>query len=149
MKRFHFSLERLLQLRLAQEQEQARALGEARRRAEASRRTADASARHVGEVVQQLAATPVDLRTAGTLSNLLLTLDAAKLAQAAAEDAQRDADAKVAVELSAYDEARQARRALERLREERLANWQREVGRAEQRTVDDVALRMRAHGGDQ
>ncbi|HEU4587368.1 MAG TPA: flagellar FliJ family protein [Gemmatimonadales bacterium] len=144
MKRFHFRLDRLLQLRAAAEQERARALGRARQHAAERREVAEASARHVLEVVQQLAATPSDLRTAGTLRNLMLTLDAAKLAQTAAEQAHVEAEAALTAELASYDEARQARRALERLRDERRAAWEREAGRVEQQTVDEVALRMRA-----
>lgn len=143
MKRFHFRLDRLLQLRSVAEQERARALGRARQHAAERREVAEASARHVLEVVQQLAATPSDLRTAGTLRNLMLTLDAAKLAQTAAEQAHVEAEAALTAELASYDEARQARRALERLRDERRAAWEREAGRVEQQTVDEVALRMR------
>ena len=71
MKNFSFRLERVLQLRLLAEQAQARRLADARQ-AEAERRLfSEAGAARVAEAIVQMGATPAELRTAGTLSNLM------------------------------------------------------------------------------
>jgi flagellar biosynthesis chaperone FliJ len=142
MKRFSFRLERVLQLRRAAEQEQARALTEARRQEEERRRAAEESAARFALTVRQLSGTPTDLRTAGTLSNLMLTLEVAEAAAAAASALHREAVTQVDVELAGFDQARQARRAIERLREHRHSDWQQEVSRAEQQEIDEVASRL-------
>ncbi len=142
MKKFAFRLDRLLQLRISAEQEQARELANARRLEDERREASERSAARVDDVMQQLTALPAALCTAGTLSNVLLTLDLAKAGSAAAADAHREAIVQVESELASFDEARQARRALERLREQRQDAWTQEIGRVEQQVVDDVALRM-------
>ena len=118
MKNFSFRLERVLQLRLAAEQAQARRLGEARR-VEAERRIfSEAGGRAGAEAIAQMAATPTDLRTAGTFSNLILTVEAARARAAAATAAHREALASLESEITSFEEARQARRAIERLKEQ-------------------------------
>ncbi len=141
MKNFSFRLERVLQLRILAEQAQGRRLAEARQ-VEAERRlVSEAGVARVAEAIQQLAATPQELRTAGSLSNLILTVEATRARAAAATAEHREALGRLDAEITSFEESRQARRAIERLREQRLESWQRETERAEQGAMDEVALR--------
>ena len=142
MKNFSFRLERVLQLRLAAEQAQARRLGEARREEAEARLFSEAGAARVAEAIAQVAATPAALRTAGTLSNLILTVEAARARAAESARAHAEAVARLEVEINGFEEARQARRAVERLKERRLESWERDMERAEQSVMDEVASRQ-------
>jgi flagellar export protein FliJ len=142
MKRFVFRLERLLHFRQSMEREEARRLGELQRLQDEQQRRAAQSAARVADAETQLAAAPPHCRTAGTLTNLSLVLDAARAAHAADEAAHREALAKVEAERIRYEEARQARRTMERLREHRHDDWQHDATREEQETIDEVALRQ-------
>jgi flagellar export protein FliJ len=149
MKQFRFRLERVLDLRMAAEREQARRLGEAHRHEEEQRQVVEKSVAHVGEITRQLAETPRELSTAGMLRNLLLTLEAAKAAAETAEQAHREAAARVDVETESFGRARQDRRAVERLREHRREAWEQDAARSEQQAQDEVALRRpRRRGND-
>ncbi len=145
MKNFSFRLERVLQLRTLAEQAQARRLAEAKQHEAEQRLFSEAGAARVADAISQVAATPADLRTAGTLSNLILTVEAARARAAAAGAAHRESLARLESEITSYEESRQARRAIERLREQRLEAWQQEVDRMEQGIMDEVAQR-RAQG---
>jgi flagellar export protein FliJ len=142
MKSFNFRLDRVLHLRHLNEQEQARKLADANQAADNARRASDASAARASAAAEQVAGAPTELRTAGTLNNLLLAVDAAR------RQLERDAAAHLAaladVETSqaSFDGARRDRRALERLREDRKAEWRRDQDRAEQQRVDEIALRQ-------
>jgi flagellar export protein FliJ len=145
MTAFSFRLERVLQLRIVAEQAQAKRLAEARRVEAEKRLLSEAGIARVAEAIQQLAATPSDLSTAGSLSNMILTVEAARTRAAAATAEHREALARLDAEITSFEESRQARRAIERLREQRLEQWQRDTERTEQGVMDEVALR-RAHG---
>jgi flagellar export protein FliJ len=145
VKNFSFRLERVLQLRILAEQAQARRLAEARQHEAEQRLFSEANAARVAEAISQLAATPADLRTAGTLSNLVLTVEAVRARAAAATASHRESLARLESEITSYEESRQARRAIERLREHRLEAWQQQAERMEQRFMDEIAQR-RAHG---
>lgn len=142
MKNFSFRLERVLQLRKDAEQTQAKHVADARRDEAEHRLQAEASAALVAEAIDQMATTPTELRTAGSLGNLMLTLEGARARAAAAAGAHRETVARLEVELLSFEQARQARRAIEKLREQRLHTWEREAVRAEQHRLDEVALRM-------
>ncbi len=147
MKRFQFRLERVLQLRLAAERERARALGEAQMRegeARALMETCDGALRLA---VAQLAGEPAGFDTAGARACLRLAVEAARQRAEEAARAHRDTVARLEQELAQYEAARQARRALEKLREKRHDQWEEELLRHEQETLDEVALRMRGAGG--
>jgi len=141
MKRFIFRLERILQFRHSMEQEEARRLGEAQSVQEEQRRLANEAAARVADAQTQMAAAPPLCRTAGTLTNMTLVLEAARSAQAAAEVAHRESLAQVEKERVRYEEARQARRTVERLRERRHEDWHQDASREEQQTIDEIALR--------
>jgi flagellar export protein FliJ len=142
MKPFSFRLERVLQLRLAAEQSQAGRVADARRDEAERRLQAEATAALVAEAIEQMSATPSGLCTAGTLGNLMLVLEGARARAASAAGAHRDAVARLEIEQLSFEQARQARRAIEKLREQRYAEWQSDAVRAEQRLTDEVALRV-------
>jgi flagellar export protein FliJ len=142
MKNFSFRLERVLQLRVAAEQAQARRVADARQDEAACRRLADQAAALVADAIDQIAATPASLSTAGNLGNVMLVLESARARSAAAAAAHREAAAKLEIELLSFEQARQARRAIEKLREQRYAQWQSDATRAEQQLTDEVALRI-------
>jgi flagellar export protein FliJ len=141
MKNFSFRLERVLQLRMTAEQAQARRVADARQDEATSRRQADEAAARVAEAIDQMAATPAALSTAGNLGNVMLVLESARARSAAAAVAHREASARLEIELLSFEQARQARRAIEKLREQRYAQWQTETGRTDQQLTDEVALR--------
>jgi flagellar biosynthesis chaperone FliJ len=142
MKIFSFRLERVLQLRKDAEQTQARRVAGARQDEAERRLQAEASATLVAEAIDQLSAIPGDLRTAGTIGNLMLTLEAARARAHASAGLHRDAVARLEVEMLTFEQARQARRAIEKLREQRFDSWERDTIRAEQIALDEVALRV-------
>jgi len=145
MTHFSFRLERVLQLRIVAEQVQAKRLAEARLVEAEKRLFSEAGMARVAEAIEQLAATPSDLRTAGSLSNLILTVEATRARAAAATAEHRESVARLDAELASFEESRQARRAIERLREQKLEAWHRETERTEQSVMDEIALR-RTHG---
>lgn len=146
MKRFSFRLERLLEFRHSMEREGARRLGEAQRAQEEQRRRVEECAARVADAQAQLAAAPPHCRTAGTLTNLTLLLDAARAAHTYAIAAHREAMTRVDAERVKYEEARQARRTIERLRDRRFEDWQQAVVREDQQVIDEIALRQHRDG---
>jgi flagellar export protein FliJ len=140
MKRFLFRLDRLLQLRSAAEREHARSLVASMRLEEERRRIYRESAERLAGVTEQLRSTPRPLSTAGTLQNLELTLKAARIDIQAAEAAHGESLVQVENEMRTFEEARVARRAIERLKEQRRATWSVESTRQEQHDIDEVAL---------
>lgn len=147
MKRFTFRLERLLDLRTALERERARILAEARQ-AEAERLAAvEASRQRLAEACAQVSATPAGFATAGSLCNLDLAV-ARLAADAEAASAEHLKSAAAAdQEMARYSEAATARRAVERLREHRFADWSQAASRAEQHDNDETALRLSQRRG--
>lgn len=140
MKRFAFRLARLLDLREAEEKEQARLLGAALREEEARRIEVEASDARLAEAREQYASTPRDLSQAGTLRNLELTIEALAVENAELATRHEEALARVVAGRQAFEQARVARRVLERLREHRKEAWGAELSRYEQALSDEAAL---------
>ncbi len=145
MKRFSFRLDRVLQLREMAEREQARALARALREEEDRRAAAEAGEARLAEAREQFSTTPRELSQAGTLQNLELTIDALseKLRDLAA-DHEKSLE-QVERERHQFEQARMARRVIERLREHRKEAWGEELSRDEQRASDETGL-QRAQG---
>lgn len=149
MKRFAFRLDRLLQLREAAEQERARELGTALRAEEAQRRAVRESEERLIEARTQFDTTPRELSQAGTLQNLELTIEslAATLRQQA--ESHEECLARLEAERQQFEQARMARRVIERLREHRRIAWGGELSRYEQHASDEIALqRAQPKGGE-
>jgi flagellar export protein FliJ len=142
MKKFAFRLERVLQLRVTAEQEQARQLADARREEESCRGVLEASAERLRSAHEQMASIHAGHGVAGLLGNMSLPLEVLRARLDA--DAARHAAALQRLETAraAYDVARQERMAMERLRDQRRAAWEKDVARHEQAALDEVALRV-------
>lgn len=145
MKRFEFRLERLLQLRTSAERQQARMLSKSLQTEEHKRRAlAEVVARHE-EAQRQLERHGKAL--AGTLVNLVWTLDAFATQEQVASEELRNATRQVGVERERFRQAHQERRVLERLRERRRVGWETAGMREEQAMMDEVAaLQVRRSG---
>jgi flagellar export protein FliJ len=140
MKRFAFRLERLLQLREASERERARELGQARREEEQRRAEVVASEARLLEARQQFAATPRELSQAGTLQNLELTMESLSNNLQQLSETHEQSLARLEAERQQFEQARMARRVIERLREHRRLAWGEELSRHEQSMSDETAL---------
>jgi len=144
MRRFRFSLERVLQVAALRERLATQEFAAAMRRlaeeraglnaAEARRRRAqDELDRQTRGVIETTAA----LFTAGYIRALTVEIDDRRVRAA---EAARAAEEKRQALLAQM----KARKALERLRERRLAEYQAEVLREEQRDIDEMAQQIRA-----
>ena len=145
MKRFAFRLERLLQLRESAERERARDLGIALRDEADRRADALAGEGRLAAARAQFAVTASGIAQAGTLQNLDLAIGAlARESKVLADQHERSLD-KLELERRQFEQARMARRVLERLREQRHEAWQDAYNRWEQAQSDEAAG-QRAHG---
>jgi flagellar protein FliJ len=145
VKQFSFRLQRLLQLREAAEKERARDLGEALREEEARRAALRESQERLAEAQNQLASTPKEMSQAGTLRNLELTLQALDGEARTRESSHEQSMEVVEEERLRFEQARVARRVIERLREHRREAWGIEVNRMEQAMNDEAG--QRGHAG--
>jgi flagellar export protein FliJ len=84
---------------------------------------------------------------AGTLVNLVQTVDAFETQEKVASEELRDATRQVGAERDRYRQAHRARRTLERLRERRRAGWEIEGMREEQGMMDEVAALQARRSG--
>jgi flagellar export protein FliJ len=138
MKRFTFRLQHLLHLRESLEKMQGASLGHADRETGERRITAEESISQLGTAQDQVHETANDPVAAGMWHTLGLSVEAARIrAELDARDL-REAEAARAVELDRFNEARAARRVLEKLRERREADWTVESGREERREHDEI-----------
>ncbi len=149
MKRFAFRLERLLQLREAAEKERARELGSALRDEESRRRAVQASEARLLEARAQFATTPRELSQAGTLQNLELTIDSLATNLRQLNESHEQSLERLEGERHEFEQARIARRVIERLREHRRLAWGIDLSRYEQHLSDEVAMqRSQPKGGE-
>lgn len=147
MKRFVFRLERLLQLREASERERARELGEARREEELRRAAVLAGEARLLDARAQFRTTPPELSQAGTLRNLELAVESLAADLRARSDTHERSLERLEGERRQFEQARIARRVIERLREQRRLAWGEEFSRYEQAVSDETAPR-RSHPRD-
>ncbi len=148
MKRFAFRLERVLELRQAAEKERARELAQALNEEEAGREALRQGMASLAEARAQLFDTTGTGLRAGTLRNLELSVSAlARQADDLQASHEQSLD-RVEAERQHYEQARQDRRVLERLREQRRQAWAGEYQRWEQGISDETALgRVRLEKG--
>lgn len=139
MKRFSFRLERLLQLRQSAEREMARLLGVALRAEEAAKLTADAGQARLEEARDQLTRIARAPAQAGLLRNLELSVEQLSHQLRLLNEAHAKCVAKVDVERIQFEEARMAKRVIERLKQQRREAWNVELARYEQGLSDESA----------
>jgi flagellar export protein FliJ len=140
MKRFAFRLERLLQLREASEKERARELGQAQREEEQRRAAVLESEARLLEARAQCQTPPRELSQAGTLQNLELAMESLSADLLQLSDTHEQSLERLEAERHQFEQARMARRVIERLREHRRVAWGEELSRHEQRVSDETAL---------
>lgn len=146
MSGFKFSLQRILELRASAERLQAAIMQRAAAAEGARRQASEASAADLDRVHEQtseIAAAPAGLWHAYELS-----AEAARARLEQDTDALRDAEASRLVQQERFTDARQARRALERLRDKQVAEWSITAARSEQADTDEVARQVTGTGGD-
>ena len=150
MKKFSFSLERILTLRQQAEDERRRALGEVERRIyaersqleslEGQRQSEQQAIREVGSGGSLNVRRVIDGRAyqAGLQVRIARSLEA--LRSLAVERQNR---------MNEYIEARKRRRVLEKLRQRKYRQWREETEREERMELDEVAGvgHRRRHGG--
>ncbi|MEO8449502.1 MAG: flagellar export protein FliJ [Gemmatimonadota bacterium] len=147
MKRFKFRLQRVLKLREDAEQRQAAALGEALHEERVLDTICAEEKARLDQISEQLAPKPGELRSAGMLQVLGLTAQAANTRLSAAEDSRHKAQKAVANERELLSAARVERKTLERLKDQQHGAWTEAIGRDEQKTTDEIALRKREEPG--
>ncbi len=139
MKRFVFRLERLLQIRQTAEEECARALGLALQDEETCRLTALEGQARFEDAQGQVLASRSGPSPAGSIRNLELTVEQLGNEVATLEEAHRKSVERVDRAREQFEEARMAKRVIERLREERYEAWTQELVRYEQALSDETA----------
>lgn len=147
MKRFEFRLDRLLQLRTSAERQQARMLSKSLQTEEHKRWALEEVVARHEEAQRQLDRYGPSKALAGTLVNLVRTVDAFAAQEKAASEELRNATRQAGAERDRYQQARQARRVLERLRERRRVGWEIEGMREEQAMMDEVAALQARRSG--
>lgn len=147
MSTFKFSLERVRQLRQRAEKEAAINLA----RAQVTEHEAQATAEHAAEQTRRasevLSKTPGSVTKIGELQPMALLRERLGEVERAAEKAQADATAQVAVGTRTLGAAMQARRALDRLHDKQLGSWKADESRDELAVMDEIA-RVRASHDD-
>lgn len=146
MSGFKFSLQRILELRASAEKLQAAIMQREAAAEGARRRASEESAANLDRVHDQtseIAAAPAGLWRAYELS-----AEAARARQEQDADALREAEASRQAQQERFTDARQARRALELLREKQVAEWSIAAARAEQADTDEVARQVTGTGDD-
>ncbi len=147
MKRFGFRLERLLDLRSSAERHQARVLGDALQQEDRARQELEQIATRRAEARRQMEQYGPSHARAGTLLNLVQTVDAFLIQERAAGEVLRDASRRVGIERDRYQEALREKRVLERLRKRARTEWALSVAREEQAASDEVAGRRASRNG--
>lgn len=148
MKRFAFRLERLLQIREVAEKDKARALGLAMREEEAQREAARIGLNRLEDARAQVSGTRGRPALAGTMRNLELAVEQLTVQAQALDEAHAKGLERVETERHQFEEARMAKRVIERLREQRRETWTIELARYEQSLSDETASFLaREHNG--
>jgi flagellar FliJ protein len=140
MTAFRFRLGKVLDLRRQVEKEKAQGVAEARRRSDEADATRDA----LTEIQEAGRAEVAEAHrmggSIGHLRNMELVLEAMEDHLRQAEEDCREADQSLGECLESYAEAFKERRTLDQLRSRRLEEWKTEMGRREQKDMDEVAI---------
>jgi flagellar FliJ protein len=139
VKRFTFRLERLLQLRESEEKEKARSLGVALQAEETARAALDEGQARVDEARDQYTRIAGAPAQAGLLRNLELSVEQLSHQLALLREAHARCVTRVDEERALFEEARMAKRVIERLKDQRRAAWNVELARYEQSLSDETA----------
>lgn len=148
MSRFRFPLEKVLELRLQEEQRQARIVADARRDANAARQAVQdlEALRKAGR--ERLTTAHSSGRSVGQLQNLEWVLNRMETELETAHDKARDADREVSARMREFQKAVQDRQSLDRLKDRRRDEWAADQRSREQKTMDEMALTRHVRAGD-
>jgi flagellar FliJ protein len=152
MSKFRFKLQKVLELRERLEKESATQLAAARHDAD----LAQQALRHLQEAKQQgaeEAGKAAEARVpAGELQQIALMIEQLEQHLEAAEQAAREADARVHDMVAEFEKCVTNRQVIDKLKERQIANWREGEQRSDQRTMDAVAIarytRKRREGGN-
>jgi flagellar export protein FliJ len=142
VKRFAFRLDRVLDIRVVEEKEQAGRMADAARVVQERAEEAERCQRRERDAEDQLVRSRGERAPAGTLALLDRTMQSVRQKAQRATREHQEAIARFEIERLKYAEASKRRRSLERLRAHRLEEWKAEDNRRDQRETDEVAARM-------
>ncbi len=143
MKAFSFRLDRILKLREDAEQRQARVMGDASRAETELDDLCREQTSHLVSVSNRATPAPGLRTSAGMLRILHLTSSAAASQLEQAEQARDEATKVADVERDRLAFARRDRKTIERLKEQKQAQWREDEIRDERKTMDEIASRPR------
>ncbi len=146
MTSFVFRLARLLRVHSVTERLQARALREALLAEERSRRVVAEQSALRDAARESIARNIAGAAPAGLLAHLSRAVETISARVHEAAEAHRKSAERVDAERQRYQEVRQKRRALERLRNRRKQEWMTNATRHEQTDLDELALRQHRSG---
>lgn len=145
---FRFPLEKVLELRLEEEQRQARMVADARRDATAAREAVEHLEALRSTSRDRIRRAHVSGRSVGQIQNLEWMLERMEGEIREAESRARDADSVVSRCLEEFQRAVRDRQTLDRLRDRRRGEWEKDERDRDRKEMDEVALSrfVRAEG---
>ena len=138
MNDFRFRLERLRDLRLAEEKETARGLAAAREAVGRAERIVEDLAQAEAQLRERIHDALETSPTAGHMQNLQVVLTQLRRQRAEALAERRHAEALLEESIQRFQDAFREREILDRLRERRREEWARDQLREEQKNLDEV-----------
>lgn len=145
---FRFPLEKVLEIRLEEEQRQARIVADARRDARAAREAVQNLEALKSASRERIRAAHDAGRAVGQIKNLEWIVQRMEGELQDAESRARDADETVTRCLADFHQAIQDRQSLDRLKDRRREQWATETRVQEQKDMDEVALSRYVRAGD-
>lgn len=145
---FHFPLEKVLEVRLDEEQRQARIVADARRDARAAREAVRNLEALKSASRERIRDAHDAGRAVGQIRNLEWIVARMDGELRDAESRVRDADETVSRCLQDFQQAVRERQSLDRLRDRRREQWAEETRIREQKDMDEVALTRFVRAGD-
>lgn len=145
---FRFPLEKVLELRMEEEQQQAKLMADARRDAKAAREAVRNLEALRKESRQRLAQAHSAGRSVGQLRNLEWILQRMDSELGEAEGRASDADREAGRRLKEFQEAVMKRQSLDKLRERKHAAWSEDERLRDRKAMDDAALTRYVRAGD-
>ncbi len=147
MSGFRFGLEKVLEMRLKEEQKQARIMADARKDAKAARQAVtDLEAlRNAGR--ERLTGAHGTGRSVGHLQNLEWVLQRMEKDLEVAEAVASQADATASQRMQEFRQAVQDRQSLDCLKDRQRTEWTAAERAKEQKSMDELALTRHVRGG--
>lgn len=145
---FRFPLEKILEMRLEEEQRQARLMADARRDARAAREAVRNLEAVRNESRERLNAAHSTGRSVGQLQNLEWILERMEGEIVQAQDRARTADQAMDDRMQAFQAAVRRRQSLDKLRERQAADHAATEKARDRRAMDDAALTRYVRAGE-